>query len=57
MPSNPMVAANGCVTCSATTSAPVERAKQMPALAACADSGEPSVGIRIFLNMLPAPVW
>ncbi|MNN98255.1 hypothetical protein D3C81_2176040 [compost metagenome] len=56
MPSNPMVAANGWVTYSATTSAPTERAKEMPALAAWADNGEPSVGIRIFLNILPAPV-
>src|SRR5690606_41491476 len=56
MPSKPMVAAKGWVTCRATTSAPTDRAKQIPALAACAESGEPSVGIRIFLNMLPAPV-
>src|SRR5690606_32015902 len=51
MPSKPMVAANGWVTCSATTSAPIDRAKLTPALAAWADRGEPSVGIRIFLNM------
>ncbi len=44
----------------ATISAPTERAKQTPAFAAWADSGDPSVGIRIFLNMsgsLHGCVW
>src|SRR5690606_12297407 len=51
MPSKPTVAAKGWVTCSATISAPMVRAKQTPLLAAWAESLEPSVGIRIFLNI------
>jgi hypothetical protein len=50
-----MVAAKGCETWSATISAPVERAKEIPALADYADNAEPSVGINILLNIMAFP--
>src|SRR3546814_17637372 len=52
MPSKPTVAANGWVTYSATISAPIWRAKHTPLLAACADRGDPSVGISMHLNII-----
>src|SRR5690625_2202647 len=51
MPSKPTVAAKGCVTYKATISAPISRASDTPLFAAWAESGEPSAGIRIFLNI------
>src|SRR5690606_38064085 len=50
MPSKPTVAAKGWVTCSATISAPMVRAKQTPLLAAWGESVESSAGVMIVLN-------